>query len=77
MKVGCATWDFGDKPRRMLRIIQRFGKHFTLKMATAMSAETLDNCQHSTLLIPENRSSTSNSSRENLKKIMMVECCAV
>jgi hypothetical protein len=29
---------------------------YTLKMATAMSAETLDKLQHSTWLIPENRS---------------------
>jgi hypothetical protein len=32
---------------------------FTLKMATAMSAETLDNFQVSTWLIPESRSFTS------------------
>jgi hypothetical protein len=31
---------------------------FTLKMATAMSAETMDNFQHSTQLIPESRSCT-------------------
>jgi hypothetical protein len=31
---------------------------FTLKMATAMFAETLDNFQHSTRLIPEGRSCT-------------------
>jgi hypothetical protein len=31
---------------------------FTLKMATAMSAETLDKFQHSTRLIPESRSFT-------------------
>jgi hypothetical protein len=36
-------------------------------MATAMFAETLDNFQHSTRLIPESRSCTLNSSRENLK----------
>jgi hypothetical protein len=32
---------------------------FTLKMVTAMSAETLDNSQHSTRLIPESLSCTS------------------
>jgi hypothetical protein len=31
---------------------------FTLKIATAMFAETLDNFQHSTRLIPESRSFT-------------------
>jgi hypothetical protein len=36
-----------------------------LKMATAMLAETFDNFQHSTRLIPESRSCTLNSSREN------------
>jgi hypothetical protein len=33
---------------------------FTLKMATAMSSETLDNSQHSTRLIPESRDCTMN-----------------
>jgi hypothetical protein len=59
---------FGDEPRRMLRIIQRFGKHcschpqhtFTMKMATAKFAETLDNSKHSTRLIPESQSCTAN-----------------
>jgi hypothetical protein len=51
----------------MLSVIQRFGKHcswhlqdeyvhsqhITLKMATAVFAETLDNTQHSTRLNPE------------------------
>jgi hypothetical protein len=36
-------------------------------VATAMFAETLDNTQHSTRLIPESRSYTLNSSRENQK----------
>jgi hypothetical protein len=36
-------------------------------MATAMFAEMLDNSQHSTRLIPESRSFTMNSSRENLR----------
>jgi hypothetical protein len=40
---------------------------FTLKMATAMFAETLDTFQHSTRLFPESRSCALNSSRENLK----------
>jgi hypothetical protein len=39
---------------------------FTLKMATEMFTETLDNSQHSTMFIPESRSYTLNSSRENL-----------
>jgi hypothetical protein len=39
---------------------------FTLKMATAMFAEMLDNSQHSMQLIPESRSYTLNSSREDL-----------
>jgi hypothetical protein len=38
-----------------------------LKMATAMFTETMDNSQHSTRLIPESRSYTLNSNRENLK----------
>jgi hypothetical protein len=38
----------------------------TLKMATAMFAETLVNIKHSTWLSPEGRSYTLNSSRENL-----------
>jgi hypothetical protein len=38
---------------------------FTMKMATAMFAETLNNIQHSTRLTPESRSYTLNSSREN------------
>jgi hypothetical protein len=36
-------------------------------MATAMSAETLDNFQHSMSLIPKSRSCTLNYSRENLR----------
>jgi hypothetical protein len=40
---------------------------FTLKKSTAMSDETLDNLQHLTRPIPENWSSTLNSSRENLR----------
>jgi hypothetical protein len=35
-------------------------------MATAMFAETLENSQHSTRLIPESRSKTLNSNRENI-----------
>jgi hypothetical protein len=47
----------------MLKVIQRFGREpnqymFTLKMAAAISAETLDKFQHSTRLIPEGRSFT-------------------
>jgi hypothetical protein len=40
---------------------------FTLKMATAMFAEKLDNSQHSTRPITESQSYTSNSGREKLK----------
>jgi hypothetical protein len=36
-------------------------------MATAMLAETLDNFQHSTRLIPESQNFALNSSRENLR----------
>jgi hypothetical protein len=36
-------------------------------MANAMFAETLDNFQHSTLIIPESQIFTSNSSRVNLR----------
>jgi hypothetical protein len=43
---------------------------FTLKMAAAEFAETLNNFQHSTLLIPESRSCTLNSSCENLRTRM-------
>jgi hypothetical protein len=43
------TSAFGCKPRRMLS---------SLKMATAMFAETLDNTQHSTRLTPKSRSYT-------------------
>jgi hypothetical protein len=39
---------------------------FTLKMATAMFVETLDNSQRSMWLIPENRSCTLNTGRENV-----------
>jgi hypothetical protein len=42
---------------------------FTLKMATSMSAETLEIFRHSTQLIPESRSCTMNSSRENQRTI--------
>jgi hypothetical protein len=27
--VQCVTSAFGDRPRRMLKVIQRFGKHFS------------------------------------------------
>jgi hypothetical protein len=37
---------------------------FTLKMATAMFVETLDDSEHSTRLTPESQSYTLNSSRE-------------
>jgi hypothetical protein len=40
---------------------------FTLKIATAMFVETLDNFQHSSRFIPETRSCTLNSSCENLR----------
>jgi hypothetical protein len=36
-------------------------------MATAMFAEALENFQHSMRLIPESRSCTLNSSRENVR----------
>jgi hypothetical protein len=42
-------------------------KTFKLKMATAVFSETLENLQHSTWLIPESQSYTSNSSHENLR----------
>jgi hypothetical protein len=79
LRSNCTTTAFGDEPRRMLKIIQRFGKYCschlqceyvmvgcfdglvcTLKMATAMFAETLDNFQHSTRLISESRSCAQN-----------------
>jgi hypothetical protein len=41
-----------------------------MKMATPVFAETVDNFQHSTLLIPESRSCVLNSSRENLRTII-------
>jgi hypothetical protein len=44
---------------------------FTLKMVTAMFGETLDNSQHSTQLIPERRTYTLNTSRENLITIIV------
>jgi hypothetical protein len=58
--------------RRQLLALYRASKKsnyyiLTLKMATEMSAKTLDNFQHSTPLIPESRSYTLNSSRENLR----------
>jgi hypothetical protein len=40
---------------------------FTLNMATAMFAETLDNSQHSTRINPESRSYTLNSIREKIR----------
>jgi hypothetical protein len=39
---------------------------FTLRMATAMFAETFDKSQYSALLRPESRSFTLNSCRQNL-----------
>jgi hypothetical protein len=56
------TSTFRVGPRRMLVVAQRFSKHcschhtFTLKVATATFAETLDNYQHSTQPDPESRS---------------------
>jgi uncharacterized protein YbaP (TraB family) len=41
---------------------------FTLKMATGVFVETLDNSKHSTRLIPESRSFTMNTGSENLNK---------
>jgi hypothetical protein len=41
---------------------------FTLKIVTAMFAETSDNYQRSTRPIPENRSYTLNSSLKNFQK---------
>jgi hypothetical protein len=41
-------------------------------MATEMFAETLDNSQHSTWLIPESQSYTLNSNRENLRTRIIV-----
>jgi hypothetical protein len=69
----------------MLKVIQRFRKHcschlqgecvlvgcFWKPLKAAVFAETLDNRQHSTRLIPENRSRTLNSSRENLKTLIL------
>jgi hypothetical protein len=43
---------------------------FTLKMSSAVLSETLDNSQHSKRLIPESRSYTLSSSRENLRQRM-------
>jgi hypothetical protein len=40
-------------------------------MATAMSAKTLENLQHSTQLSPESQSYTPNSSHENLGTRML------
>lgn len=58
-----ALW---NKPRQMLKVIQRFGKHsscnllqkcttntFTLKMANALCVEKFDNFRHSTPVIPK------------------------
>jgi hypothetical protein len=67
----------------MLKIIQHFGKYCgchlqgedgNLMMATAIFAETFDNFQHSMRLIPESRSCTSKSSRENLRSRMSIIC---
>jgi hypothetical protein len=54
--------------------IPTFVYKFILKMATAMLAETLDNFQHSTRLIPECRSCTLISSRVNLRTRTMSYC---
>jgi hypothetical protein len=43
----------------------------TLKIATAVFAETLDNFQNSTRLLPDSRRCTVNSSRENLRSRIM------
>jgi hypothetical protein len=56
--VQCTPLAFRDELHKMLKIMQRFGKYcschiFTLKMATAVFVETLDNFQHLTQLIPE------------------------
>jgi hypothetical protein len=40
---------------------------FALKMSTVISAETMDNFQHCTLIISRSRSYTTNSSNKNLR----------
>jgi hypothetical protein len=61
--VQCTTSAFGEQPRRMLKVIHRFGKHCSCHLqgecvfATAMFAETLSNLQYSTRLIPDRWSS--------------------
>jgi hypothetical protein len=51
-----------------MRLPKMHSQHiFTLKMATAMFAETVDNFKLSMWLIPESRSYTLNSSHENAR----------
>jgi hypothetical protein len=45
----------------------------TLKMASAIFAETLDNSQHSTRLIPDSQSCTMDSSCENLRTRTLIQ----
>jgi hypothetical protein len=49
------------------RVLVKRPNTYSLKMATAMFAETLENPQHSTRLIPESRTGTFNPSREILR----------
>jgi hypothetical protein len=56
--VGCGKSGFQKMPNQYI---------FTPKITTAILDETLDNFQHSTLLIPEGRSCTLNSSPESLR----------
>jgi hypothetical protein len=58
----------------MLTVVQSSANiAVTLKMATAMLAERLHNYQHSTRPKPESQSFTLNSSRENLRTIILEE----
>jgi hypothetical protein len=50
---------------------------FTLKMATEMFAETLENFKNSTRLIPESRSCTLNSTNENVRTRIKYEVSSI
>jgi hypothetical protein len=61
----------GAGSRRLVR--RSDPSHLTLRMTSAIFAEKLDNFQRTTTFIPESRSFTLNSSRENPRKIIS-EC---
>jgi hypothetical protein len=70
--IQCKNSAFRDEPRRILKVIQCFGKHCSYHLQAEYSSwrwQLQCDFQHSTRLIPESRSFTMDSSRENLTRI--------